>query len=200
MNEYSKCVYAMQCKHINPSYVSVQYWYLRERFCMEESEWVSESTPNDRDEFVCLFAGHPFSLSLIIPFALFTYISISVFCISVLTLRILHGDVVLLWKTWWLLRKPLDAADLLVLLLLLVYSYFFLSPSLSSLFGLISLANSIGLTTSMRRSLPNIRHTKWNAKTRKKNKRSYAFCLFCSCFRSQEILFIFIEPKDFSRK
>lgn len=29
--------------------------------------------------------------------------------------------------------------------------------------------------------------------------QSYAFCLFCSCFRSQEILFIFIEAKDFPR-
>lgn len=32
-----------------------------------------------------------------------------------------------------------------------------------------------------------------------KKAKSYAFCLFCSCFRSQEILFIFIEAKVFRR-
>lgn len=53
-------------------------------------------------------------------------------------------------------------------------------------------------------SILHICHMKWNEmrlRVESKKLQSYAFCLFCSCFRSQEILFIFIEAKakDFLR-
>lgn len=96
------------------------------------------------------------------------------------------------WTTWWLLRKPLDAATAIAVACWLFSFFLFLL----NFFLFICV-----LTTTMSsRTKHSSYEMKCEKKTKKTNKKyRYAFCLFCSGFRSQEILFIFIEAKYLQR-